>query len=206
MTESTEKWKDKYPDIQIFRKNGRTYTKDSLEAGIRKFTDFGSDSMGPFQNSSPSFSMNQSWWPSGGGTFVPSTAVFRGGDGSYSPERSCEWLIANAKATSQHICATYVRLALEAGGLNTQGHPRWAYQYINWLPTVGFKCVGQYRRGDAFQFQKGDIAAYPRGNELNYPGHICMWTGFQWMSDFRQANCIVYKSTSMTNIFRYEAS
>ena len=38
-------------------------------------------------------------------------------------------LTRNAAGSAQHLCARYVRMAIEAGGISTAGRPGSAYQY-----------------------------------------------------------------------------
>lgn len=126
---------------------------------------------------------------------------FRKND-KYNLERACRWLQANTNNVSSHRCAMFVRMALEAGGLNTSGRPIWAWHYKNYLPKIGFTYVGSYTN-NGYTPYPGDIAVYMNGNDKNQPGHICMYTGIQWCSDFRQNNMIVYNNTQKADIFRY---
>ena len=54
--------------------------------------------------------------------------------------------------------------------------------------------------------QKGDIAVYQKNRNPNLPGHICMFDGRQWISDFFQRSMFVYPSSNVShaNIYRYE--
>ena len=47
----------------------------------------------------------------------------------------------------------------------------------------------------------GDIAVINHGKH----GHICMWDGKNWVSDFRQNNMWVYAGDGECVIFRYNA-
>ena len=79
-------------------------------------------------------------------------------------------------------CAKYVRWALEAGGINTKGHPVPAKNYGPFLEGQGFSKVSP----DNYTPQPGDIAViqpYPEGNQN---GHIEGWNGNQWVSSFFQ--------------------
>lgn len=96
---------------------------------------------------------------------------------------------SRAGVKSQGKCATYVRQALQAGDLKKQikgglGH---AYQYAQALPQIGFVPVGNI---NSVRPQKGDICVFPRygsnsGGGAAY-GHVCIFTGTQWVSDFVQ--------------------
>lgn len=83
-------------------------------------------------------------------------------------------------------CATAIRQGLEAGGLNTLGHPRYAKNYGPFLVKLGFDIVN----GDDYTPQKGDIRvfeSYP-GQVPYAAGHIDMFNGNNWVSDFMEHN------------------
>ena len=127
---------------------------------------------------------------------------------NYNIDNACSWIIKYSTNSSQHACAKYVRMAIEAGGISTNGRPGWAWQYIKYLPTIGFKFIGfsnnSYEsQNGKYTPYKGDIAVYPKGGDTSLPGHICMWTGNQWVSDFKQRNMIVYQNTPKAYIFRF---
>lgn len=143
--------------------------------------------------------------------------TFRPGDGEWDAGKACEWLIqhdvgCHKKADGRikcgsGLCARHVRMGMEAGGMNTNGRPKWAWEYIEYLPKKGFRHICDYRRGDPMpQFQKGDIACYQEGNNPNVAGHICMYTGTAWVSDFTQQGIFVYGSTNVAHIFRYQGA
>lgn len=112
-------------------------------------------------------------------------------------------------AASQHVCAKYVRTYLEHGGIDTSGRPGLARQYTTYLPTIGFSHIATVSEAGAQdQFTQnvarpGDIAVYTKPGAPSQPGHICMWTGSQWVSDFRQRRMSVYSSNVQAHIFRY---
>lgn len=119
-------------------------------------------------------------------------------------------LIARSGASSQHACARFVRMAMESGGLSTATRPNWAWKYIQWLPTQGWSLVGNVKTNEAqaewtqSSARPGDIAVYQKpGVGSSQPGHICMYTGGQWISDFRQNRMGVYSSPVNAYIFRY---
>lgn len=108
-------------------------------------------------------------------------------------------------AHSRHECAGAVRRFLEAGGMSTVGRPPYAWLYRHWLPTKGFNCIAQITgksvqaQWTARYAQPGDIAVMPHGMY----GHICMWSGKKWVSDFVQNNMWVYSGNGTCLIFRY---
>lgn len=90
-------------------------------------------------------------------------------------------------AGDQSRCAAWVRQGLEAGGINTAGHPIPARLYGPYLTKWGFDAINtnKYLPGDIAVFQ-----GYPGGTAdpvtgLPY-GHIEMYSGSQWISVFKQ--------------------
>lgn len=99
---------------------------------------------------------------------------------------------------SSHLCAKAVRMAMEAGGLNTTGRPNYGGNYGPFLQKHGWSEV----KGTP---QKGDIAVTkPHGTHSM--GHISMYDGQKWISDFVQRDKFVYSSAndSNTTIYRYQ--
>jgi hypothetical protein len=83
-------------------------------------------------------------------------------------------------------CAKYVRQALEAGGLNTSGHPVDAKDYGPFLESKGFSKVDT---SNGYTPQKGDIAVLP-SNDSSDAGHVTMYDGKKWVSDFKQRDML----------------
>lgn len=118
-----------------------------------------------------------------------------------------DYLIKHAKpkSASPHECAKYVRLAIEAGGISTAGRPVSAYKYKDFLPKIGFKSIGSIfgknaqDRWTKNSARKGDIAVMDHGQH----GHICMYSGYQWISDFKQNHMWVYGGDGTCFIFRF---
>jgi hypothetical protein len=86
-------------------------------------------------------------------------------------------------------CVRYVRLALEAGGVNTNPHPVPAKYYGPFLTGWGFHVVTSNIQSSGYLAMRGDVAVFQgfgtdRTREWN--GHIQMYNGKQWVSDFRQ--------------------
>lgn len=123
--------------------------------------------------------------------------------GSWDVQKSIDWIITNSSAVSKHLCAKYVRMALEAGGLSTAGRPNWAknYHLQGFLSKIGFQWIAtlpdkpEQARWTSQYAEPGDISVMegPSGKE----GHICMWTGKQWISDFRQPHMRPYASAGI---------
>jgi hypothetical protein len=114
-------------------------------------------------------------------------------------------LNSNARRKSSGYCARYVRTAIEAGGVSTAGRPGSAYLYTSYLPKIGFGFVTRLfgreaqAQWSASSAQPGDIAVMSHGKH----GHICMWNGRQWISDFFQNNMWPYSGDGNCSIFRY---
>lgn len=122
-----------------------------------------------------------------------------GGNNNNTPSSSSNWKglddaikHLNSKAISHTAyenkknkeCAKYVRLALQAGGIDTSNHPIYAKNYGSYLIEWGFHEIPRTN----YKPQKGDIRIwqnYPRGNPA---GHIHMYNGNQWVSDFFEPN------------------
>jgi hypothetical protein len=99
----------------------------------------------------------------------------------------------NALPQSKGICATNSRLGLEAGGLDTTGHPVDAKDYGPFLVTHGAAAVPS----DNYAPQAGDIAVFDGTDQHKY-GHIQVFDGNQWVSDFKQRGYSPYRDKSST--------
>lgn len=147
----------------------------------------------------------------GGGFKTPFVAPYVSPDGKWDINRAVSWITSNSY--DKYIkelcgnCAKYVRMAIEAGGISTVGRPVAACNYTAFLPSKGFKHIATLsNRQEQNQFssnnaQRGDIAVMSHGKY----GHICMWNGNQWISDFKQNNMWPYSGNGVCRIFRYDA-
>jgi hypothetical protein len=132
---------------------------------------------------------------SGGATGSGTPSIIVGGAGTTKLNISAavSYALSRARSSSGSQCALYVRLALAAGGLTqfNANHPANAYQYGPYLLNAGFKEVytGHYgpwvqwgisgmRAGDIVVFQP--VTGHPSG-------HIAIYTGSAWVSDFKQS-------------------
>ncbi|SFW89375.1 DUF6443 domain-containing protein [Chitinophaga sancti] len=91
----------------------------------------------------------------------------------------------NKEESPNHQCAKYLREGLEAGGMNTTGRPRPAEDYGPFLLAKGFKFV----TSDITNYTpvRGDIAvmqSFTLNGKYTAYGHIQMYTGTAWVSDF----------------------
>ena len=102
-------------------------------------------------------------------------------DGGYDVKAATDYLRAHAHSPSQGQCARAVREALEAGGLCTDGRPGSAKDYDSFLPSLGFYEVDP----NNYIPQAGDIVVH-EAKEGHEHGHIAMYDGSDWISDFIQ--------------------
>ena len=102
----------------------------------------------------------------------------------YDVEKATTYLTKQAQLKSQHECARYVRLAIQAGGCPTYFHPASAKDYDVFLPKLGFKEIPI----TGYKPVKGDIIVIkpPQNQSEHEHGHIAMFNGKIWISDFRQ--------------------
>lgn len=102
----------------------------------------------------------------------------------YDIDKAVKHLNSHAQPSSLEACAKYVRQAIEAGGLSTVGRPISAYQYVSFLPKLGFTKINSAN----YTPIKGDIIVIEafQGDKYHKHGHIAMYNGSQWVSDFKQ--------------------
>lgn len=86
----------------------------------------------------------------------------------------------HAGTTSHRRCAEYVRKAIRAGGVDVR-NTHDAKDYGPALESAGFRAIGPGQH-----IIEGDVAViqpYPGGNTS---GHMAIYDGSTWFSDFRQ--------------------
>jgi RHS repeat-associated protein len=91
----------------------------------------------------------------------------------------------HAQSRSQGQCASYVRRGMEAGGADMRIRPLAAADYGNSLVREGFRGLDP----SDYVPQAGDVAVYGRVPGADY-GHIQMYNGTQWVSDFLQRSIV----------------
>lgn len=99
-------------------------------------------------------------------------------------------------------CARYVANAFESIGLNFQRQSS-AYMYHTngVLKDMGFGVVSQGQSG--YSAQKGDVCVINKFGSHKH-GHICIFDGQNWVSDFVQNNASPYRDNpGENNIFFY---
>ena len=90
-----------------------------------------------------------------------------------------------SETTSIGRCSMYVSMALEKGGYDDSGHPLLAKNYKNFLLKRGWSQVSKV----GYVPQKGDIIVmngFIIGDQDHSAGHIQMFDGVTWVSDFKQ--------------------
>lgn len=103
----------------------------------------------------------------------------------WCPEAAARYATEKAEKKSVGMCALYVRKAIIAGGIPLYvGGDAWSYKYT--LPILNFHQVGKKSEREV-----GDIVVFQPIGGRKY-GHIAIWNGSQWVSDFRQRNLIVH--------------
>ena len=107
--------------------------------------------------------------------------------------RQCDWdgeeaaryATEHASKKSVGLCAMYVRKAMIAGGIPLyQGGNAWHYKYM--LPILGFKEIDKKE-----ERRVGDIVVFQPIGKRRF-GHVAIWNGKQWVSDFKQRSIIVH--------------
>ena len=101
---------------------------------------------------------------------------------------------------SVSLCATYVKCALQKGG----------YPYFSCdggscaelLEKNGFEEIYRSKPGEPWtgsaidsKWQPGDVMTINKFELTDY-GHIAMWNGKTWVSDFKQPDCVCYTKDS----------
>lgn len=121
---------------------------------------------------------------------------------SYDLDKAVSFVEGNALSRSHTCCAWFVMRAMQEGGCPIGIYPAWMYKDI--LPLYNFKkvYVGKGNIADNYIPQKGDIIVINK-TKKHFWGHIAMYTGKQWISDFKQKKMNPYKENVPYVIFRY---
>ncbi len=121
--------------------------------------------------------------------------VYNGGGGGSSKltSRSAPVIAAkrasrSARSRSLGLCAKYVRIALQSAGYKFTPNPS-AYQYATrgTLAKAGFAKISNNAKP-----QIGDVVVISRSRK-NPHGHIAIYDGRNWVSDFRQKRKSPYR-------------
>jgi len=101
---------------------------------------------------------------------------------SFDVDAAASYARSEARTSSTGRCATHVRLAIEAGGVELERQVS-AKNYGTSLSRAGFTRLAQPPQSSP---QKGDVIViqpYPGGSDH---GHIAIYDGSAWISDFVQ--------------------
>lgn len=105
------------------------------------------------------------------------------------------WLDSHAYVSSTHRCAASVRQAMEAAGISTTDRPASgdAGDYGPFLLRHGARVV----QPESYEPQAGDIAVFDKTDD-HPAGHIQVYDGHQWVSDFVQHTFSPYRDQEST--------
>ncbi len=119
-------------------------------------------------------------------------------EGRLDKSELVSWMDAHALGQSSHHCAMYCRMGMEAAGISTRDRPRSgdAGDYGPFLLRHGAQVVS----ADAYTPQVGDTVVFDKTEQHPY-GHIEIFDGHQWVSDFRQHSFSPYRDASSTPPF-----
>lgn len=148
--------------------------------GVKSLNPFASD-----KNIDPTASADNG--AAAGGKGVPSNSA---------PARAAAAARKGAVGKSIGKCARYVRVALQSAGYKFTGVPS-AYMYANGtLSSAGF---GQISTSTPYQV--GDVIVVGRSG-AHIHGHICIWDGRNWISDFIQSKWNPYSTPQSYTLWR----
>jgi len=123
---------------------------------------------------------------------------------SFDADKAANYLTENGQDKSTHCCAWYTMRALQAGGCPAVILPAQWYRYF--MPLVQFEELTL----DGYVPQKGDVVVFERPVWRSWKrisqwwGHIAMYNGEQWISDFKQEKMNPYKKHVPYRIYRYK--
>ena len=131
-----------------------------------------------------------------------SNSVNVAGSADWDFDKIVKAALTNKLPKASGKCAEYTRKALVAGDLRGKiqkqfggklGH---AFEFLTKLPKIGFNRVysGSFLKG--FSLMKGDVVVFDKGvygsdNKSGggwVYGHVAVWTGGNWVSDFVQSS------------------
>lgn len=118
----------------------------------------------------------------------------------YNNDKAVDFITGHAETKSKCSCAGYVMRGLWHGGCPVSLFVLPAYGYGKILPQMGFQEV----TSENYTPQRGDISVLPQ-NSSHVFGHIAVYNGKQWVSDFKQNNMLcskAYRASGQYRIFR----
>lgn len=143
------------------------------------------------------YSPNQPRVPAGnpdGGQWTSGGSGNEGAD-KLNIDRAIGYLNSHAKRTSTGWCARSVRRALQAGGLRLKPpYPSSARNYGPYLEQYGFEAVDPTPPSN-YAPRRGNIVVIQPYSQANPHGHIAMFNGSRWVSDFFQGSTDIWPGT-----------
>ena len=130
------------------------------------------------------------------GTTNPGNMADEGGTPALSTENlldhyhiasAIHHLRMHARERASGHSASHVKAAIQAGGLSLPDAPRLAKHYDPYLVSKGFLKLTPASLMN-FRPIRGDVAVIQPYDGGDLSGHIMMYDGGQWISDFRQAD------------------
>lgn len=116
---------------------------------------------------------------------------------SSAPSVAARIASRTAHGRSVGRCALYVRKALQSAGYEFTPNPS-AYQYAQGtLANAGFTKISS----DNYEPQVGDVVVFNRTSS-NPHGHIQIYDGSQWVSDYRQSGFSPYSQHNGYTVWR----
>lgn len=122
----------------------------------------------------------------------------------FNIDQATTYLTEQCRNKSIHCCAWYTMRALQAGGCPAIILPAQWYRY--YMPLVQFKEIPK----ESYNPKKGDVVVFERPSGRSrkkisqWWGHIAMYNGRQWISDFKQKYMNPYGYDVPYRICRYK--
>ena len=117
---------------------------------------------------------------------------------TFNVEKATKHLTEHGLDHSTHCCAWYTMRALQAGNCPAIILP--AQWYFYFMPLVKFKEVPKSN----YKAQRGDVVVFERPSG-RWWGHIAMYNGDIWISDFKQQHMNPYRKPIPYKIYRYQS-
>lgn len=131
-------------------------------------------------------------------------------DYTLNMSKCIQHLRSHARSGSISLCATYVKNAMRAGGLPYlpgNGGDNWrvcqklGYVRYNPIGVSANQITPTLTNRSPKNAVVGDICCVYGGKTV---GHMCMFDGFQWISDYKQDTCIPYRTWHGATFWRWK--
>lgn len=122
----------------------------------------------------------------------------------FDAEKATNHLTEHGLDHSKHWCAWYTMRALQAGGCPAIILPAQWYRY--YMPLVQFEEIPE----KGYIPKKGDVVVFerPAGRDWKkiseWWGHVAMYNGEQWISDYKQGDKSPYRKKVPYRLYRYK--